>query len=124
MGPIKWSLTMVALACGLFVVSTQVQAAQGTDVCKEGYVWREAFHGDHVCVRPEVRNQAVTDNRDGPSRRQPGGGQYGPDTCSSGYVWREANPRDHVCVKPEVRKQAAIDNREAPNRIAHQRYTL
>lgn len=123
MNPIKWLLAVTVSACGLFVVSSRVHAAQGTDVCKTGYVWREAFHGDHVCVKPGVRDQAVTDNRDGPSRRQPGGA-YGPDTCSPGYVWREANPRDHVCVKPEVRSQAANDNREAPKRIARKEYTF
>jgi len=87
-------------------------------------VWREAFHNDHACVKPEVRDQVVNDNRDGPSRRQPGGGAYGPDTCRSGYVWREANPHDHVCVKKEVRDQAAADNRDAPNRLARKQYTL
>ncbi len=116
-------LTM-ALACGLGAISSPTRAAERADTCKQGYVWREAFHGDHVCVSPAVRDQAVTDNRDGPSRRQPGGGAYGHDTCSAGYVWREANPQDHVCVDPEVRRQAVTDNRDAPNRIVRKQYTL
>ncbi len=27
-----------------------------------GYVWREAFPGDHVCVPPDDRAQAAYDN--------------------------------------------------------------
>ncbi|WP_156171394.1 hypothetical protein [Dyella japonica] len=124
MSPIKWLLAIALLACGSLAVSSRVHAAQATDACKQGYVWREAFHGDHVCVKPDVRDQAVVDNRDGPTRRQPGGGPYGQDTCRSGYVWREANPRDHVCVKPEIRDQAATDNRDAHNRVARKQYTF
>ena len=81
-------------------------------------MWREAFPGDHVCVRPEVRAQAAADNAAGPSRRQPGGGAYGPDTCLPGFVWRDARPGDHVCVTPATRDATARDNRIAANRRA------
>ncbi len=90
----------------------------GPDTCKQGFVWREAFPGDHVCVRPEVRSQAAADNAAGPSRRQPGGGAFGPDTCLPGFVWRDARPGDHVCVPPATRDAAATDNRLAGNRRA------
>jgi hypothetical protein len=30
--------------------------------CLQGYVWREAFLGDFVCVTPDVRSQASADN--------------------------------------------------------------
>lgn len=88
----------------------------GPDTCLEGYVWRDASPADHVCVTPDIRAQAATDNRQALSRRQPGGGAYGPDTCRQGYVWRDAFDDDHVCVSPDTRDQAAFDNSQAVNR--------
>jgi peptidase inhibitor family I36 len=105
----------LAIAAALLSIGA-AQAQQGT--CATGYVWREAFSGDKVCVLPATRSQAAADNTQAASRRQPGGGAYGPDTCRQGYVWREARPSDHVCVTPETRSQAAADNREAQNRLA------
>jgi hypothetical protein len=86
------------------------------DTCIQGYVWREAVSGDHVCVTPETRTQAAEDNNLAASRRSPTGGAYGPDTCLQGYVWREAVSGDHVCVTPETRTQAAEDNNLAASR--------
>jgi hypothetical protein len=40
-----------------------------TDTCLQGYVWREAVPGDHVCVTPETRTQAADDNSQAASRR-------------------------------------------------------
>jgi hypothetical protein len=34
----------------------------GPDTCLQGFVWREAFEGDHVCVTPDRRDQAAFDN--------------------------------------------------------------
>jgi hypothetical protein len=34
----------------------------GADTCKLGFVWREAFTGDHVCVPPSERSRAKMDN--------------------------------------------------------------
>jgi hypothetical protein len=48
---------------------TKVGGAYGPDTCIQGYVWREAIPGDHVCVTPEVRDQAAEDNRLADSRR-------------------------------------------------------
>jgi len=84
------------------------------DRCKQGYVWREAFAGDHVCVTPQVRQQAADDNRQAGARLDPAR----PGYCRQGYVWREASPNDHVCVTPETRSQAAEDNRAAAGRVA------
>jgi hypothetical protein len=84
--------------------------------CAQGYVWREAFEGDHVCVSPPVRSQVAFDNEHA-SERRAGSGAYGPDTCKQGYVWRDAFPGDHVCVEPRVRDQAAADNRQAQYRL-------
>ncbi len=86
--------------------------------CIESYVWRDAFPGDYVCVKPETRRQAAADNSQAEARRQPGGGPYGRDTCRSGYVWREASPSDLACVTPAVRAQTAEDNALASQRIA------
>ncbi len=86
--------------------------------CVQGYVWRDAFAGDRVCVLPSVRAVAAYDNSQAEARKQPGGGPYGPDTCRQGYVWREASPSDLVCVKPETRDQTRKDNQLAPTRVA------
>jgi len=42
---------------------------RGPDTCLEGYVWREAVAGDHVCVTPETRDQTAEDNRLADGRR-------------------------------------------------------
>lgn len=42
----------------------------GPDTCIQGFVWREAFDGDVVCVTPAVRSQAAGDNAAAGSRFQ------------------------------------------------------
>ncbi len=88
----------------------------GPDTCKVGYVWRDAFTGDHVCVTGATRTQAANDNKMASQRRSPTGGSYGPDTCKVGYVWREATPSDHVCVSGITRTQTKRDNSLAQSR--------
>jgi hypothetical protein len=88
----------------------------GPDTCIQGYVWREAFTGDHVCVTPQTRAQAADDTLQAQAYWEPGGGLYGPDTCIQGYVWREAHPGDHVCVLPAKRAKTAEDNSLAASR--------
>jgi len=88
--------------------------------CIQGYVWREATQGDHVCVTPGTRQQAWNDNAQQDNRRQPGGGPFGYETCRQGYVWREATAGDRVCVTPQTRDQARYDNANATRRIARQ----
>jgi hypothetical protein len=90
-------------------------AALVSDTCKEGFVWREARPGDHVCVTPETRRQAAEDNRLAAGRRDPAG-QYGPNSCRVGYVWRDAFENDVVCVTPGTRRQARADNDRASGR--------
>lgn len=87
-------------------------APYGPDTCVNGYVWREAFSNDHVCVAPSTRSQAAYDNSQAASRVNPNG-PYGPNTCINGYVWREANSTDFVCVSPSNRSLAAYDNSQA-----------
>jgi hypothetical protein len=95
------------------VVAAPVAVA--SDICIQGYVWREAFAGDHVCVTPLTRAQVAGDNRLAASRRDPGG-LYGPNTCIQGFVWRGARDGDAVCVTPDRRSQAVADNRQAAAR--------
>jgi hypothetical protein len=87
------------------------------DACADGYVWREAFAGDHVCVVPATRTAAAVDNAAAASRIDPNGA-YGPATCAAGYVWRDARPGDTVCVTPARRSQAKTDNAQAGQRLA------
>lgn len=89
----------------------------GPNTCKAGYVWREAFNGDFVCVTPERRTATHQNNALAGIRRQPGGGPYGPDTCRQGFVWRGARPSDHVCVSPAERSLVATENQQAVARF-------
>ena len=84
--------------------------------CRTGYVWREAYPGDYVCVDPGQRDQAAADNAAAASRVDPNGA-YGPNTCVQGYVWRVARPEDLVCVEPWVRDRVAADNAAADERV-------
>jgi hypothetical protein len=111
------SIVAFATACavGLPILMAAPASARyyGPDTCSQGYVWRGAYPGDHVCVRPWVRAQAAADNFAAPDR------VYGSGRCVQGYVWREAYPGDHVCVSVETRARAARDNERAPYRFAY-----
>jgi hypothetical protein len=85
--------------------------------CLHPYVWREAFHGDYVCVTTATRSQAAADDAAAVGRVQPGGGAYGKYTCKQGYVWRQTVSNDYVCVNYAVRAQAQQDNSQAGNRV-------
>jgi hypothetical protein len=43
--------------------------AYGPNTCLPGFVWREAFGGDVVCVVPARRSAVAQENAFGPSRR-------------------------------------------------------
>jgi hypothetical protein len=88
------------------------QREYGPDACKDGFLWREARSGDHVCVTPETYRQVQKDNRRASQRRD----SADPDKCLSGYVPREAFEGDHTCVPPESRDQARLDNSLAGDR--------
>ena len=86
--------------------------------CRAGFVWREAGPGDLVCVTPQSRDRARSDNASQLLRVNPFGGGYGPGTCLPGYVWREAFVGDRACVKPNIRTRTAQENAEAAmNRV-------
>ncbi|MCX5148415.1 hypothetical protein OHB36_16790 [Streptomyces sp. NBC_00320] len=76
--------------------------AYGPNTCKPGYVWRDAWDGDTLCVTPAQRQATHDEN----PNRQPGGGAYGPSTCKPGYVWREAWDGDTLCLTPAQRQAA------------------
>jgi hypothetical protein len=107
--------SILALVVALSPVDVYPQSGVD-DVCRQGFVWREAYPDDHVCVTPGIRAQTAQDNRQAASRRSPTDRAYGPDTCRQGFVWREVRPDDHTCVTPETRAQVAEDNRDAANR--------
>jgi hypothetical protein len=114
--------TVTLLVCALLPFGSALAIGDfGPDTCAEGFVWREACGpGDHVCVTPNIRTQAVQDNAQAASRRQPGGGSFGPDTCKQGFVWREAcGPSDHVCVPPATRSEAGADSSQASHRLKY-----
>jgi len=107
------SLVQTARLGLLFLVPVGLYACltpYGPDTCKDGFVWREAFDGDHVCVLPQSRQRARDDNALAASRVS------GPDTCMTGFVWREAAPVDHVCVSPQTRQQTLDENARADAR--------
>jgi hypothetical protein len=111
------TLYLLAASLSAGFALTTANSAGAQDACRPGYVWREAFARDFVCVVPETRTRTAQDNTQANARRQPGGA-YGPNTCVSGYVWREAAPGDLVCVTPATRAQAANDNALAAGRLA------
>jgi hypothetical protein len=85
---------------------------RGPGACKKGFVWREAFEGDKVCVTPQIREQTAADNAAASGRIKPDG------RCIQGFVWRDAGPNDHVCVPPSMRSQAKLDNQQSAYRVA------
>ncbi|WP_407841295.1 hypothetical protein ACE1OC_40630 [Streptomyces sp. DSM 116496] len=76
----------------------------GTGLCKSGYVYRDAWEGDGLCVTPQQRDAAHAQN----PNRQPGSNQ-----CAPGYVYRDAWEGDGTCVTPQERDKAHAQN---PNR--------
>lgn len=117
---------MLSIALGIATVAGvgALSPAQATALpfgpytCQQGYVWRDAYHGDTVCVTPGERDTAHAENASAGARREPHGGAYGPDTCKQGFVWRETRPADHVCVTPDRRDRARAQNSEGVRRLA------
>ncbi|MFF2192523.1 hypothetical protein [Streptomyces sp. NPDC058157] len=79
--------------------------------CPSGYVWRDSYDGDALCVTPAERDRVHALN----PNRQPGGGAYGPWTCKPGYVWREKWVGDTLCVTPAERDRAKGQGRLIDN---------
>ncbi len=111
----KKFLIIAAGVAALAVPSTAGAADYGPATCLNGYVWRQAYSGDTVCVTPATRSRAAQDNAAASSRRDADAG-YGPYGCQSGYVWRTARASDLVCVTPNIRDQVKADNAAAASR--------
>ena len=113
----KLTALIIPAAIAALALPTAPAQAQdyGPNTCLNGFVWREAFAGDVVCVPPSTRTRAKQDNAAAASRRDPSAG-YGPFGCQQGYVWREARASDLVCVTPNIRSQAKADNAAAASR--------
>ena len=116
--PLKGDSMKMSVVLAAFAFAVSIPGTVYSQTCVQGFVWREAFSGDRVCVTVAVRTRTAQDNQQAGAHRAPGGGPDGPDSCRTGFVWRDAGPRDHVCVPPETRDQAASDNRAAPSRAA------
>jgi len=86
----------------------------GPDTCVDGFVWRDIYPGDHVCVTVQSRAKAAHENDIAGSRVDPAGA-YGPNTCKPGFVWREAYAGDKVCVVPDRRSAVATENAQGPS---------
>lgn len=97
-------------------VEYHLSGVNGPDTCLPGFVWRNAYPGDAVCVTPQSRDQAASDNSQAPSRVDPHG-PYGPNSCIVPYVWRNAYHGDAVCVTTDTRDQVELDNSQAQSRI-------
>lgn len=89
----------------------------GPDTCADGFVWRDAIPGDHVCVVPGARATAATENASAGAHVDPAGA-YGPNSCIAGYVWREAYTGDVVCVVPPRRTAVTQENADGPSHRA------
>ena len=82
----KHAAILLGLTAALAPLACQAGLPYGPDTCMQGYVWREAYEGDHVCVSPDSRTQAASDNAQAGARVQPGGGDYGPNTHGTELV--------------------------------------
>jgi hypothetical protein len=85
----------------------------GPDTCRDGFVWRDAFDGDHVCVTSAQRVEAASENATASSRVSSTDHSYGPDTCVQGFVWRGASSSDHVCVTGAQYQETQNENAQA-----------
>ncbi len=110
----KAAWSVVALTGWAITVGVGVAQADPHPVpdptCVSGLVWRAAYPGDAVCVRPQDRDRTAQENADAAGRRDPNGA-YGPQSCKSGFVWREAYRNDTVCVSPDTRRENLDWNR-------------
>jgi len=81
------SAIMAAFAAAVLVIVAHAQDAYPAEVCSPGYVWRDAFFGDHVCVIPETKAQVDYDNRHASERideNSLSGAVFGGDGCLPG----------------------------------------
>jgi hypothetical protein len=108
------ALGVLATATAITTPRAEAALAYGPYTCKPGYVWREAFSGDTVCVAPAGRDAVRSENANAWWRTSSSGN---PAWCVSGYVWREARPTDFVCVPPASRDRERSNDAAAVQRL-------
>ena len=104
----------LAAAAAISPPPAEAALAYGPYTCKAGFVWREAFSGDKVCVTPTDRDAVRSENANAWWRTS---GSGNPAWCVSGYVWREARPTDYACVPPASRDRERSNNAAAVQRL-------
>jgi len=100
---------LIAAAPAIFItaIGGEALAASPPKIgCLSGFVYRDAKNGDGVCVTPEERAAAKTQNAKSKSHATAAGG------CKSGFVYRDAWNGDGVCVTPEERATAHGQNQK------------
>ncbi len=121
----KYIFVLIFPLLGFLIINSGTSAfaddcPYGYYQCKNGYVWREAYSNDRVCVTPQIREKTQFDNSQAEARKDPkctsGDCTYGEDQCKLGFVWREASPEDRVCVIPKTRERTKIENSLADSR--------
>jgi hypothetical protein len=68
--PLLVAMTALAVASSGTVLADPGDLPYGPDTCIQGFVWREAFDGDTICVTPGERADTKADNAAAASRRQ------------------------------------------------------
>jgi hypothetical protein len=87
-------LRLMALAsCMVALAGLAPASAQVLDGCTPGFVWREAYPGDHLCVAPEIRAQVRAARRDCTS------GRASPDSDECKLL----QPPDQSTALPQAR---------------------
>ncbi|NOT18517.1 MAG: hypothetical protein HOP20_10715 [Sulfuriferula sp.] len=80
-------------------------------ICKSGYVKRNAYGGDQVCVTPAIQAQTQQENQAARMLTKADG------TCTSPiFVWRLAAEIDKTCASQSAHLQAIDDNNHAAER--------
>ncbi|PEG38732.1 hypothetical protein CQY20_12230 [Mycolicibacterium agri] len=110
--------------------SVVIEPLYGPDTCKDGFVWRDAVPGDHICVTPERRQKVADDFHTAKSRAAaqspaahlgdprcianrtlPGCSSMAAPSCLEGFVPRAVPGEDVlVCVTPQERDLIAQEN--------------
>jgi len=98
------ALAAVSALSAPALAPTPAAAQYGPDTCRQGFVWREAFPGDHVCVRSWVRSETRMDNATAPDRMR----QW---ICLAGIV----SGRPCLCA---ARDAGARSARQLPGRLS------
>ena len=99
------SVIVAGFAATVLVIVAQAQLSYNSYVCSPGYVWRDAFDGDLVCVTPQRYAQVQDENLHASEYIDPTAAAQGFtnwDDCLPGYTWRLAGPKDRVDLNHQV----------------------